>query len=125
MSRSRSSRDGLDQLLSAPANPCRRRILELLSRRPYSTNELDRNIPAPWTFRFAVMQHLKVLESADLIVSSRHTRTRTNHLNPVPIQQVVTRWLSRFNQPPAPAVRILKRRRRRNFQGSYGQPAPP
>ena len=43
--------------------------------------------------RCTVMQHLKVLESADLIIVERKGRERWNHLNPLPIHAIHERWI--------------------------------
>ena len=43
--------------------------------------------------RCTVMQHLKVLEDADLIIPRREGRERWNHLNAVPIQDIHDRWI--------------------------------
>ena len=58
--------------------------------------------------RFAVMQHLKVLEEADLVLPRREGRERHNHLNPVPIQRIYDRWVHRFMQPWTEALVGLK-----------------
>jgi DNA-binding transcriptional ArsR family regulator len=39
------------------------------------------------------MQHLKVLESADLVIVERRGRERWNHLNPLPIHEIHERWI--------------------------------
>jgi len=58
--------------------------------------------------RFAVMQHLRVLEEADLVIARKAGRKRFNYLNPVPIQQIHARWVSGFTQPWAEALVGLK-----------------
>ncbi len=58
--------------------------------------------------RFAVMQHLKVLEEGNLIVARRDGRKRYNHLNPIPIQQIYDRWVHRYMQPWTEALLGLK-----------------
>lgn len=90
---------GTDQeaVWRALANPVRRSILDLLRDGPRTTGELDECFPA--LSRFAVMQHLKVLEEAELVVPRREGRKRYNYLNPVPIQQVYDRWVVRYMQP--------------------------
>ncbi|MEQ9569230.1 MAG: helix-turn-helix domain-containing protein, partial [Longimicrobiales bacterium] len=75
--------DPLDPIFRALANAWRRRILDLLRRAPRTTGELSEALPD--ISRFAVMQHLKVLEEARLVVHVRDGRQRINHLNPVPI----------------------------------------
>ena len=53
----------LTPVWKALADPSRRRILDLLRRRPHTTGELAEQFA---TSRFAVMKHLKVLEGAGL-----------------------------------------------------------
>ncbi len=58
--------------------------------------------------RFAVMKHLKVLESAGLVLVERRGRERYNHLNPVPIQAIHRRWIRPFEHLPADRLLQLK-----------------
>ena len=81
----------------ALANPVRRAILDILRDGPKTTGELDDRFPD--LSRFAIMQHLKVLEKSELVVPRRSGRKRYNYLNPVPIQQVYDRWVVRYMQP--------------------------
>ena len=81
----------------ALANPGRRMILDALREGPSTTGALAARFPD--LSRFAVMQHLGVLEEADLVMPRRVGRKRYNYLNPVPIQQVYDRWVSRYMQP--------------------------
>lgn len=60
--------------------------------------------------RQAVAQHLTVLESAHLVVTSRRGREKYHFLNPVPLQQVYDRWISKFERPRLRALRDLKKR---------------
>lgn len=90
----------------ALANGTRRRILDLLADGPLTTGALAECFPD--LSRFAVMQHLGVLEEADLIVPVREGRERYNYLNPVPIQRVYDRWVSRYMRPWADALTSLK-----------------
>ena len=46
--------------------------------------------------RCTVMQHLKVLEAAGLIIARREGRERWNHLNSLPIKQIYDRWISQY-----------------------------
>jgi DNA-binding transcriptional ArsR family regulator len=46
--------------------------------------------------RCTVMQHLKVLEAADLVIVQREGRERWNHLNPLPIKHIHERWISQY-----------------------------
>lgn len=98
--------DPLDPVWRALANPLRRHMLDLLKDGPLTTGELAEQFPDHT--RFAVMQHLKVLEEGNLVVPRRSGRKRFNHLNPVPIQQISDRWISRYHRDWAEAMVDLK-----------------
>lgn len=98
--------DDLDEVWKALASHIRRRMLDLLAGGAMTTGDLANEFED--LSRFAVMQHLKVLESADLVVARRQGRSRYNHLNPVPIQQVSDRWISRYHRPLTEALVDLK-----------------
>jgi len=98
--------DDLEPVWKALSNPVRRRILDLLREGPLTTSALAERFSD--LSRFAVMQHLKVLEEADLVVPRREGRLRHNHLNPVPIQRVYDRWVHRYMQPWTEALVGLK-----------------
>lgn len=100
------SPDPLEAVWRALANPVRRRILDLLMEGPLTTGTLADAFPD--LSRFAVMQHLKVLEEADLVLPRREGRERFNHLNPVPVQRIYDRWVHRFMQPWTEALVGLK-----------------
>jgi DNA-binding transcriptional ArsR family regulator len=68
-------------------------MLDLLASRPRTTGELAAAFPG--LSRFAVMKHLRVLERAGLLVISREGRKRWNSLNPVPLRDVLRRWVGR------------------------------
>jgi uncharacterized protein YndB with AHSA1/START domain/DNA-binding transcriptional ArsR family regulator len=89
------------------ASPVRRRLLDLLRQRPRTTGELASAFPR--LSRFAVMQHLGVLVRAKLVLVRREGRQRFNHLNPVPLQQIHERWVSRYAAHAAGAALDLKR----------------
>lgn len=95
-----------DDVWKALANPTRRRILDLLVDGPVTTGDLADEFPD--LSRFAVMQHLGVLEKCDLVVARKQGRQRFNHLNPVPIQQISDRWISRHHRRLATAMIDLK-----------------
>ena len=81
-------------------------MLDLLKSGPLATGELAACFPD--LSRFAVMQHLRVLEEGDLVRPVREGRSRFNYLNPVPIQQIYERWVSDYMQPWADALTSLK-----------------
>lgn len=89
--------DELEPVWKALANPTRRKILDVLFEGPETTGELATHFPE--LTRFAVMQHLRVLEESDLVVLRRRGRERWNFINPVPIQKIYARWVSRYQQP--------------------------
>lgn len=98
--------DPLEPVWKALANPTRRRILDLLREGPRSTGDLADAFPD--LTRFAVMQHLGVLVEAELVVFRREGRRRLNYLNPVPIQRVHDRWVSRYTRPWTEALVALR-----------------
>jgi DNA-binding transcriptional ArsR family regulator len=81
-------------------------MLDLLRDGPMSTGDLAAEFDD--VSRFAVMQHLGVLEEADLVVPHREGRTRLNYLNPVPIQRIYQRWVSKYQEPWTEALVSLK-----------------
>src|SRR5215212_929292 len=68
-----------------------RLILDDLKDQPLTTGTLVAHFPE--LDRCTVMQHLKVLEEADLVIPVRKGRERWNHLNPLPIQEIHERWI--------------------------------
>ena len=98
--------DDLEPVWRALASPIRRRMLDLLRVGPVSTGEIADEFGD--LSRFAVMQHLRVLEAANLVVPRREGRVRLNFLNPVPIQRIYHRWVSRYQEPWAESLVALK-----------------
>ncbi|HWH36966.1 MAG TPA: helix-turn-helix domain-containing protein [Candidatus Limnocylindrales bacterium] len=80
-----------DAVWRALANPLRRQLLDELSRGARTTGELA--AAAPELSRFAVMQHLGVLNSAGLVIVRRRGRHRFNYLNAVPLRRWYERWV--------------------------------
>jgi DNA-binding transcriptional ArsR family regulator len=60
--------------------------------------------------RQAVTQHLAVVEAANLIATSRRGREKLHFLNPVPLQEIYERWISKFDKPRLKALHNLKKR---------------
>lgn len=69
----------------------RRAILDALKDNPQTTTELCARFPQ--IDRCTVMQHLKVLEGADLVIAHKVGRVRWNHLNALPIKAIHDRWI--------------------------------
>ena len=92
----------------ALASGTRRRIIDLVNDMPgCSVNDVCKYFD---TSRVAVMKHLKVLESADLIVSRKQGRTRELYFNAVPIQMIYDRWTSQYSKLWASHATSLKYR---------------
>lgn len=83
--------DAHDRVFKALAAPIRRQILDDLRDQPLTTGTLCAHFPE--LDRCTVMQHIKVLEDAALIIPEKRGRERWNHLNAVPIQQIHERWI--------------------------------
>ncbi len=83
-----------DEIFKALANGTRRRLLDAMKDAPQTTGSLCEIFVE--MDRCTVMQHLKVLESAGLVIVVREGRERWNHLNALPIQQIHDRWISQY-----------------------------
>ena len=103
-----------DLVFRALADPTRRRLLDLLNADDAQTlGELCAHLDVT---RQAVTQHLDVLEAAQLVVTSRRGREKLHFLNPVPLQEIYERWISKFERSRLRALRDLKQR----LEGGHG-----
>ena len=84
------------RIWKALGSPHRRALLDALKDGPKTTSALCEVLPR--LSRYAVMQHLSVLERAGVVLVRREGRERWNELNAVPIQRELERWLSGFQQ---------------------------
>jgi DNA-binding transcriptional ArsR family regulator len=98
--------DDPDAVWRALSDPTRRAVLDELAKGPHTTGDLVTTFDG--LCRTAVMKHLDVLVAADLVLIRREGRTRWNSINPVPIQRVCDRWISRHVQRLASAMSRLK-----------------
>jgi DNA-binding transcriptional ArsR family regulator len=97
----------MDAVFKALADPTRRQLLdELYERDGQTLTELEARLPMT---RFGVMKHLKVLEEAHLVATRKRGREKLHFLNPVPIQLVHDRWVSKYAEPWAATLTGLKR----------------
>jgi uncharacterized protein YndB with AHSA1/START domain len=95
-----------EAVFRALADPSRRRLLDLLFERDGRTlSELEAELPMT---RFGVMKHLRVLQEAGLITTRKVGRERLHYLNPVPIQLISDRWISKYSVVRASALADLK-----------------
>jgi DNA-binding transcriptional ArsR family regulator len=101
------SEERQERVFKALADATRRRILDLLRDQPRTTGDLCAAFPE--LDRCTVMQHLGVLEKADLIIVERDGRNRWNYLNIAPIREVYDRWISSY---ASPSVELLMRMKR-------------
>lgn len=58
--------------------------------------------------RIAIMNHLKVLEEASLIVSEKRGRARHLYLNVMPIHAIQERWISHYSADWADRLSFIK-----------------
>lgn len=89
-----SSESEEDRVFKALAHRARREMLDRLKDGPRTTGMLCEDFAR--MDRCTVMQHLKVLEQAGLVVAEREGRERWNHLNSLPIKQIHDRWISEY-----------------------------
>ncbi len=60
--------------------------------------------------RQAVAKHLAILKRANLVSWKRQGRERRHFINPVPINDIAERWISKFERPRLSALSKLKKR---------------
>lgn len=74
---------------------------------PRTTGDLAKAMPG--LTRFAVMQHLSVLEAARLVIVKREGRNRFNHSNPALLKDLFDQWLSPLSSRAAETAQHLRR----------------
>jgi DNA-binding transcriptional ArsR family regulator len=95
------------RIWKALGSPHRRALLDALKEGPKTTSTLCEVLPK--LSRYAVMQHLGVLERAGVVLVRREGRERWNELNAVPIQRELERWLNGFQQASASQLLAFER----------------
>jgi len=101
---SRSKKD--DLVFKALANNDRRKILDLLKNYDKTTGEICKEFKN--LDRCTVLQHLRVLENAELVITRRDGRQKWNYLNISPIQGIYNRWIKSYAAPAADMLTRLK-----------------
>lgn len=97
----------MDQVFKALADPSRRALLDRLHADSGQTlSELCEHLDMT---RQAVSKHLAVLEEADLVVVVRRGREKLHYINPVPIHEIVDRWIGKYERGRLRALADLKR----------------
>lgn len=97
----------IDLVFKALAHPVRRQILDDLKDQPLTTGTLCAHFPE--LDRCTVMQHVRVLEEAELVIPMRKGRERWNHLNPLPLHEIHERWIGPHAAAAVSRLARLKR----------------
>jgi DNA-binding transcriptional ArsR family regulator len=96
-----------DEVFRALADASRRTLLDRLHRRNGQTlNELCTALDMT---RQAVTKHLSILENATLISVQWQGREKLHFINPVPINAIAERWISKFQRDHLRALSALKK----------------
>ena len=83
-----------DLVFKALAAPVRRRMLDALRAAPCTTGGLCAQFPE--LDRTTVLQHLRVLEQAELVIGRKAGRERHLTLAPLPIKRIHDRWIGEY-----------------------------
>jgi DNA-binding transcriptional ArsR family regulator len=98
----------MDDVFRALADESRRLLLDrLFGRGGQTLNELAAELPMS---RQAVAKHLAILESANLVSTHWRGREKLHYLNPVPIAEIVKRWVGKFEEARLDALTDFKDR---------------
>jgi DNA-binding transcriptional ArsR family regulator len=95
-----------DRVFKALADASRRHLLDRL--RQDNGQTLSELCEGHEMSRQAVTKHLLLLEEAGLVVSQKKGREKLHYLNPVPINEIYTRWIGKFEQGRLEALHNLK-----------------
>jgi len=96
----------MDAVFKALADPTRRRLLDSLRARNGQT--LSELCACGDMTRQAVAKHLAILEAANLVVAQKRGREKLHYLNPVPIGDIATRWIGKYERSRLGALADLK-----------------
>ena len=96
-----------DAVFKALADASRRKLLDRLRQKNGQTlGELCSGLSMT---RQAVAKHLGILRKANLVSWKREGRERLHFINPVPINEIAERWISKFEHPRLQALSRLKK----------------
>ena len=95
-----------DGVFRALADPSRRELLDRLHARSGQT--LGELCDGLGMTRQAVTKHLAILEGANLVASLKRGRQKLHFLNPVPIHDIATRWIGKYQLGPLQALADIK-----------------
>ena len=103
----------MDAVFKAISDPSRRLLMDRLVQADGQTlAELCAYLPD--MTRFGVMSHLRVLEEAGLVTTRKVGRNKHHYLNPVPIAEIHSRWISKYEQAVVDRMAAIKARAERN-----------
>jgi DNA-binding transcriptional ArsR family regulator len=96
----------IDKVFKALADPSRRHLLDLLHGDNGQTlTALSEHMEMT---RQAVTQHLQQLEDANLVAIVWRGREKLHYLNPVPLHEIHSRWIEKFERSRLSLLRDLK-----------------
>lgn len=96
----------IDKVFKALADPSRRELIDRLHAKNGQTlSELCQGLEMA---RQSVTQHLGLLEDANLISVQRQGREKLHYFNPVPIHEIYTRWIRKFEHERLDALHTFK-----------------
>ena len=96
-----------DAVFKALADASRRLLLDRLHKKNGQTlGDLCKGLNMT---RQAVAKHLAILNRANLVSWKRQGRERLHFINPVPINEIAERWISKFERGRLQALSDLKR----------------
>ncbi len=97
----------MDEVFKAINDPGRRILLDkLFEHDGQSLGELCEHLPG--MTRYGVMNHLRILEEANLVSTVKRGRSKYHYLNPVPIKLILDRWISKYAAPRVAAIAGIK-----------------
>ena len=97
----------IDKVFKALADPNRRLLLDRLHAKNGQTlSELCEGLDMA---RQSVSQHLGLLEEANLISVQWQGREKLHFFNPVPIHEIYTRWIRKYEPGRLQALSDLKK----------------
>lgn len=96
-----------DLVFHALADKSRRRLLDSLNTN--NGQRLQELCSEMNMTRQAVSKHLAILEKANLVTTIWHGREKLHYLNPIPINEIGERWISRFELDRVHALADLKK----------------
>ena len=97
----------MEEVFRALADPSRRLLLDrLFAAGGLTLGQLAADMPMT---RQAVAKHLAILEAANLVSVHWQGREKLHYLNPVPIGEIVKRWVGKFEDARVEALGDFKR----------------